>query len=106
MYNRLGQYNLAKEPHEKALLIRKQIFGEDHADVATSYNNLASVYKRLGQYNQAKELCEKALTIRKQSFGEDHKYVERIRNELVLVNKHLVSSRAEDWHDKARHLIL
>ena len=100
VYNRPGEYNHAKELHEKALLIRKKIFGEDHADVATSYDN------RLRQYNQAKELYEKALTIRKQIFGEDDKYVERIRSELVLVNKHLVSSQAEDRHDKARRLIL
>ena len=51
VYGRLGAYNQAKELHEKALLIRKKIFGEDHADVATSYNNLVSLYKRLGQYN-------------------------------------------------------
>ena len=88
------------------MTIRKTIFGEDHADVATSYNNLASVYNRLGQYNQAKGLYEKALTIRKQIFGEDHKYVETIRSELALVNKHLVSSQAEDRHEKACCLIL
>ena len=106
MYNSLGEYNQAKELHEKALIIRKKIFGEDHAAVATSYNNLALVYERLGEYNQAKELHEKALTIRKQIFGEDHKYVERIRSELALVNRHLVSSRAEDRHEKACCLIL
>ena len=118
VYDTLGEYNQAKELHEKVLTIRKKIFGGDHADVATSYNNLAlvyqqlgdhadvaisynnlvSVYSCLGQYNQAKELYEKALTIRKQIFGEDHKYVERIRSELALVelDKHLVSSGAED----------
>ena len=64
------------------------------------------MYSRLGEYNQAKELHEKALTIRKQISGEDHKYLERIRSELVLVNKYLVSSQAEDRHDKARCLIL
>ena len=53
-----------------------------------------------------KELYEKALTIRKQIFGEDHKYVERIRSELALVDKHLVSSGAEDRHEKACCLIL
>ena len=63
MYKRLGEYNQAKELHEKALIIRKKIFGEDHADLATSYNNLALVYERLGEYNQAKELQEKVLTI-------------------------------------------
>ena len=63
VYNRLGEYNQAKELHENALMIYKNIFGEDHADVATSYCNLASVYNSLGEYNQAKELFEKALII-------------------------------------------
>ena len=44
VYKRLGEYNQAKELHEKALVIRKNIFGESHPDVARSYNNLASVY--------------------------------------------------------------
>ena len=43
MYERLGEYNQAKGLHEKALIIYKKIFGEDRADVATSYNNLALV---------------------------------------------------------------
>ena len=63
MYHSLGEYNEAKELHEKALIIRKKTFGEDHADVATSYNNLALVYQRLGEDDQAKELYEKALII-------------------------------------------
>ena len=61
-----------KELHENALMIYKTIFDEGHADVATSYNNLASVYNRLGEYNQAKGLHEKVLLICKKIFGEDH----------------------------------
>ena len=72
MYDELGEYNQAKELHEKSLMIRKKIFGEDHAHVAISYNNLALVYHNLKEYNQAKELLEKALMIRKKIFGEDH----------------------------------
>ena len=63
MYHSLGEYNQAKELHEKALIIRKKIFGEDRADVATSYNNLALVYQLLGEDDQAKEVYEKALII-------------------------------------------
>ena len=48
MYNRLGQYNQAKELHEKALLIRKKIFGEDHAAVATSYNKFKTIQSSQG----------------------------------------------------------
>ena len=32
-------------------MIRRKIFGEDHAHVAISYINLASVYNKLGEYN-------------------------------------------------------
>ena len=49
MYNSLGEYNQGKELHQKALTIRKKIFGEDHADVATSYGILASVPSSLGE---------------------------------------------------------
>ena len=50
-------------------MIRKKSFGEDHADVATSYNILGSVYYSPGEYNQAKELQKKALVICKRIFG-------------------------------------
>ena len=39
MYNHLGEYNQAKELHEKVVTISKMIFVEDHADVATSYKS-------------------------------------------------------------------
>ena len=80
------------------------IFGEYHADVATSYNNLALVYNSL-EYSQAKKLDEKALIIRKQTFGEDHVYIETVRSQLAFVNKHLGSGLANYWHAKAWCLI-
>ena len=63
MYYSLGEYNQAKDLYEKALMIRKKILGEDHADVGESYNNLAPVYSSVGEYNQAKELYEKAVLL-------------------------------------------
>ena len=51
VYNRLEEYNQAKHLHEKALMIWKRIFGEDHAHLASSYNNLAEVYYNLGEYS-------------------------------------------------------
>ena len=56
MYNNLGKYSQAKELHEKALIIRKKIFDEDHADVLTSYKDLAIVYNSLGKNSQANKL--------------------------------------------------
>ena len=54
MYYSLGEYNQAKELYEKALIISKKIFEEDHANVATIYNKLPLVYTSPGEYNQAR----------------------------------------------------
>ena len=65
VYQALGQFNEAKDYYEKALIIRKKIFSEEHADVAGSYNNLGIAYRGLGHYLGAKDYFEKALIIRK-----------------------------------------
>ena len=46
------QYSKAKEYYEKALAIRKKIYGEKQGDVAAGYSNLGKVYSGLGQYNE------------------------------------------------------
>ena len=43
MYDRLGEYNQAKELHEKALTIRKKVFGEDYVYAETVRSQLALV---------------------------------------------------------------
>ena len=48
VYSDLGQYDQAKEYHEKSLAIAKEIYGEHLGDVAASYNNLGLVYRALG----------------------------------------------------------
>ena len=106
MYYSIGEYNRAKELREKALVIRKKVFGEDHADVATSYNDLAVVYKRLGEYNRAKELHEKALRIYEKIVVEDHLYVERVRNNLALLNHCQRAGQCKDRREKAWCLVL
>ena len=85
VYRNLGQYCEAKEYYEKALIIRKEIYGEHHGDVAASYNNLGTVYSDLGQYGEAKANHEKALIIRKEIFGEHHATVAESYNNLGTV---------------------
>ena len=41
--NSLGEYNRAKELHEKALTIRKKVFGEDYVFAETVRSQLALV---------------------------------------------------------------
>ena len=102
VYDRIGKYSQAEGFHKKALMIRKNIFGEDHTDVASSYNNLASVYCTLGKYNQAKELHEKALVIWKKIYGEDHAEVATSYNNLASVYSSLGEyNQAKELYEKA-----
>ena len=102
VYDRIGKYSQAEGFHKKALMIRKNIFGEDHTDVASSYNNLASVYCTLGKYNQAKELHEKALVIWGKINGEDHVDVARSYNNLASVYSSLGEyNQARELYEKA-----
>ena len=81
------RYSEAKEYYEKALIIRKEIYGQKHGDVAASYNNLGIVYRDLGQYSEAKEYFEKALIIRKEIYGDQHALTERTFRNLKIVDK-------------------
>ena len=102
VYCSLREYNHAKELHKKALAISTNVFGEDHPNVATSYNNLASVYYRLAEYNKAKELHEKALMIRKNNFGEDHADVAKSYSTLAPVYYSMGEyNQAKELHKKA-----
>ena len=40
-----GKLGEAEDMHKRALGIRKKAFGEEHPDVAQSFNNLASIYQ-------------------------------------------------------------
>ena len=98
----LGQHNEAKEYHEKALIIYKKIFGEEHPNVASCYNDLGNDYQRLGQYNEAKEYHEKALVVKKKIFGEEHANVASCYNNLGNDYQHLGQySEAKQNYEKA-----
>ena len=102
VYSDLGQYSEAKEYYEKALIIRKEIYGEKHGNVAASYNNLAAVYSELGRYSEAKEYYEKALIIRKEIYGEKHGDVAASYNNLGIVYNNLGQyNEAKDHCEKA-----
>ncbi len=95
------QYELAVSYHEKALVIRKKIYGEEHADVAASYNNLGAVYHDQGQYNKAKENYDKGLFINKTINGEIHADVAASYNNLGLVYVNLGQYNVgKEYHEK------
>ena len=61
MFDSLGEYQNAKEYHEKALAIAIEI--GDRRGEGTTYGNLGNVFYSLGECQNAKEYHEKALAI-------------------------------------------
>ena len=103
VYSSIGQYTQAREYHERSLTIRKEIYGEDHEDVAASYNNLGNVYSNLGQYSQAKECYETSLAFfTKKDHGGHHGHVAMGYNNLGNVYSALGQySQAKEYQEKS-----
>ena len=55
MFNDREDYTKALEYYDKALEIRKEVFRENHPDLANSYQNMGLVHKNLNRYTKALE---------------------------------------------------
>ena len=71
----MGNLPKAEEFYLKALKIRLNLFGENHSDVAASFNNLAILYNNMGNLPNAEEFYLKSLKIKQNLFGENHSNV-------------------------------
>lgn len=71
-YFYLGNFQEALNAHQKALDIRRELFGEKHLGTADSYSWLGITYSRLGDKNKAVEYLQKAIDIARQKLGENH----------------------------------
>jgi len=80
-----GQYAKALSPLEQALHLRENALGSEHADVASSLNNLAVLYQAQGLYAQAEPLYKRALAIEEKVLGPDHPRVATGLNNLALL---------------------
>jgi len=80
-----GQYVQALSLAEKALTLARQLWGDEHPNIATSLNNLAYLYKFQGRYAEAQPLYEQALEMRKRLFAGDHPDVAQSLNNLALL---------------------
>lgn len=68
----VAKYKQAEKLYERIIGICELVFGENHANTATGYDNLAGLYMRYGDYEKTEELYKKSLQIRKNVFGEFH----------------------------------
>ncbi|QSB03251.1 tetratricopeptide repeat protein [Methylomonas sp. EFPC1] len=65
-----GDTKAALKLEEKALAIRRKLYGECHSDTAHSLANIAFCFAKLRKYDKALELGEEALAIRFKLHGE------------------------------------
>ena len=63
---------MANDCFEKALEILKNTLGDNHPDIAVSYNNIGAFFHALGDYRRAIVFFEKALEILKNTVGDNH----------------------------------
>ena len=61
------------------------MFGSDHPDVATSFNNIGAVYAGKGDFENALDQYQKGLEIKTRVFGSDHLDVAASYNNIGAV---------------------
>ena len=82
MNHGLSLFDKAEPYALEALRIRKELFGDEHGDVATSMTTLAALYERQGRIDEAEPLFRKALTIRQKILPENHPGIAESTNNL------------------------
>jgi serine/threonine protein kinase/tetratricopeptide (TPR) repeat protein len=84
-YLSLGDYEAA-EPHiELALKMNKNLYGEEHVDVATSLQTMAWLKSAKGDSSDAERLTRERLALERKLHGEKHERVADAMNELAML---------------------
>ena len=100
VYFNQGKYKEALTMYEKALSIRLKKLGDDHPNVAETYNNMA-VYFKQGKYEEALTMYEKTLSIRLKKLGDDHPDVTATKNCIQAILEKLHPNVATTYHNMA-----
>jgi serine/threonine protein kinase/Tfp pilus assembly protein PilF len=85
VYRELGEYEKAVNMHQRALALRKRIFGEEHPAVADSLNDLGIAFYRQSNFAEAETNHLRALALRKKLYGGQHPKVAESLNNLANV---------------------
>ena len=65
-------YNEAISVYLRQIALSEELYGTEHSNTATSYNNIGLAYWNQGDYPQALEYHFKALSIREKVLGKEH----------------------------------
>jgi tetratricopeptide (TPR) repeat protein len=83
-YHSLHESQKAEDMHRRALALRKQLFGNEHRDVATSLAAIGLSLYQQGKYAQAEEMHLQALAMRRKILGDSHPHVAESLSDLAL----------------------
>ena len=84
-FDELGDYSQSLNYYRNDLLASEKVFGKEHPNTATTYNNIGEVYLSLGNYNLALEYFVKALSVREKVLGEEHPDIATSYNNIGTV---------------------
>ena len=68
----IGDYNQAVRYYDKARKVGEFVFGKNHLNLTTIYNNIGNVYNSKGDYDIALQYLDKARKIRESVLDENH----------------------------------
>jgi serine/threonine protein kinase len=71
-YDHLGLYQKAEPQLKRALELRQQVLGEDHADTLHSMNELGNMLGLANRWTEAEPLFAKALAAARPVLGDEH----------------------------------
>jgi tetratricopeptide (TPR) repeat protein len=72
VYTSLALYAQAESLLERALTLRRTVFGDKHLEVARTWDRLGQVLTRQADYAKADEALRTALAIRQELHGDEH----------------------------------
>jgi serine/threonine-protein kinase len=88
VYQSIGLYGQGQPLLEKALEIRRNLYGEQNADVAKSMYNLGSLLQAKGANDRAEPLYNRALEIQRALFGVDSADLAETLNNLGEIRQY------------------
>jgi len=86
-FNTYGKYNKSIILYQKVLIIKKNLLGDKHKDIAKVYHDLAEGFRYAGKYTEALPFYNKSLIILKDLYGEEHYDIATSYNDLGLLYK-------------------
>jgi tetratricopeptide (TPR) repeat protein len=94
-----SKYDAAVAHYEAALKIRKNLLGDNHADVARAHVNLSNVFRLLGRLDEALAMCSSALEIYNKAPGDNQKSTAICHNSMgIILNEQGKADEATDHY--------